>query len=89
MFNTNQIFKKNTTIIQKALADGLVLIDPYRRVTISLNDVGIEIWNLIDGERTAGSIIDSLKEAFDADPRAVEKDAIAFMNELAKREMIT
>jgi hypothetical protein len=88
MFNTNQIFKKNTTIIQKTLADGLVLIDPYRRVTISLNEVGLEIWGLIDGERTAGSIIDSLKEAFDADPRVIEKDAIAFMNELAKREMI-
>jgi hypothetical protein len=88
MIDMNHCFKRNDSIIFKELGEGPALIDPYRRTLISLNPAALEIWQLLDGERSVSGIIDALREIFDADEKVLEKDTVNFLDELAKREII-
>jgi hypothetical protein len=88
MVDTRYRFKKNDSMIYKELADGPVLIDPYRRTVIRMNPVAFEIWRLLDGERSVSDVMDSLRETFDVDEQDLEKDMTSFLKELIKREML-
>ena len=88
MADLNHCYRKNEQILCKELEGAPVLIDPYRRTLITLNPVGFDIWQLLDGEHSALGIINNLKELFDIDEKHLEKDVINFLEDLAKREII-
>ena len=88
MFDMASRFKKNLQIMQKELADGPALIDPYRRVLIQLNPTGVEIWGLLDGERSVLEIIGALRDRFEVSDETLKKDVISFLKELFRREMM-
>lgn len=88
MVDTSYCFKKNEQIIYKDLADGPVLIDPYRRTLIRLNSMALEIWRLLDGEHSVAGIVEILKDRFDAGELDLKKDVTDFLSELVKREII-
>lgn len=88
MVDITSRFKKNSQIIHKELADGPVLIDPYRRVLIKLNPTGVEIWGLLDGERSVLEIISVLRDRFEVSDETINKDVVNFIKELFRREMI-
>jgi hypothetical protein len=88
MVDINCRFKKNPQIMQKELADGPALIDPYRRVLIQLNPTGVEIWELLNGERSILDITDALRERFEVGDETLKKDVVSFLKELFRREMI-
>ncbi|HNQ50586.1 MAG TPA: PqqD family protein [Candidatus Omnitrophota bacterium] len=84
----NRCFKKNGQLICKEDGSRGVVIDPYRRTLVRLNEAARQIWDLLDGKTSCAGIISRLTEAFDADAREIEKDAEAFLTELLRREMI-
>ncbi len=88
MIDANYCYSKNDSIIFKEMADGPVLIDPYRRTLISLNPAAFEIWQLLDGQRPVFGIVEALRDIFDVDEKELEKDTSSFLKELIKREMI-
>lgn len=81
-------YRKNDFIICKELADGPVLIDPYRRTLVQLNPVAREIWQLLDGGHSVAAVIDILKTDFEVDIKILEKDVIGFLKDLFRREII-
>ncbi|MCX5680259.1 MAG: PqqD family protein [Candidatus Omnitrophica bacterium] len=81
-------YKKNDTIMYKELADGPALIDPYRRTMTSLNDTALEVWRLLDGERSVLDIINAMRDIFETDEGHLKKDVLDFLKEMLKREMI-
>ena len=74
--------------MQRELDDGPALIDPYRRVLIQLNPTGVEIWGLLDGERSVIEIISVLRDKFEVSDETLNKDVVSFLKELFRREMI-
>lgn len=48
----------------------------------SLNAVGLFIWNLCDGDHSAGTILEGIKESFDVDDTTASQDLQSFMNQL-------
>jgi hypothetical protein len=88
MVNSNHCFSKNSTIIYKELDGATVLIDPYRRTIVNLNDTAREVWHLLDGQRPVAGVIEAMREGFDIDEVTLRKDVLSFLDELAKREMI-
>ena len=81
-------FKKNPQIICKESGGGRVLVDPYRRTLVELNPVAGGIWEMLDGACPVSGVIDALRDDFEVDPAALEKDVLAFLRELVRREMI-
>lgn len=83
-----QIFRKDdTAFVAQRLYDELVLValDPRQQVkNLSLNAVASRIWELIDGQRPATVIRDTLIEEFEADSEVVTADLIFFLQQLEK-----
>jgi hypothetical protein len=82
----DRCFRQNGQIIYKE-NEG-ILIDPYRRTLVELNPVAQEIWRLCDGSCSITEILRFLTDEFDAEPRRLEKDVLAFLGQLSSREMI-
>jgi hypothetical protein len=87
-FDKNYCFRKNDQIIYKGLADGPVLIDPYRRTLIRLNPAAQAIWQLLDGKRPVAAIIEILRGEFEIDAKSLDRDVTSFLKDLSRREII-
>jgi len=47
-----------------------------------LNELGTQIWNLIDGQNSINRIIEDICKAYDVGPEEAEKDATEFLSSL-------
>lgn len=66
-----------------------VMVLPATGKVHTLNQVGTRFWQLADGQRTFGEVIDLLAEEFDAPRERIEQDCREFARELASRELIS
>lgn len=53
-----------------------------------LNEMGLKIWNLIDGKKELDDIINIILEEFQQERIIVERDVITFLKALEKRKLI-
>ncbi len=68
--------------------DTLVLLSLDNGSYFSLNEVGAEVWNLCDGNRTLDEVVDVIHERFDAPRAVVERDVHVVVEELASEELL-
>ncbi|MFQ5904633.1 MAG: PqqD family protein [Candidatus Binatia bacterium] len=66
----------------------VVLIDRDEGELIRLNELGAEIWQATDGQRTVEEIIDHVYNTFEVKRRRAQKDVIRFLKQLYRRELI-
>jgi len=60
------------------LTDNIADMDSLYR----LNETGLFIWELIDGNRNIRDITDRMAEEFDVDPVEAEKDIMSFLEQV-------
>jgi hypothetical protein len=53
-----------------------------------LNPVGARIWELVDGKRTLGEIVDRIHAEYAVERERLEADAREFVEDLLKRQLI-
>jgi hypothetical protein len=53
-----------------------------------LNGVGSRVWELMDGRRSLGEIVEAVGHAYDVDRQRVEEDTISFVRALLERDML-
>jgi coenzyme PQQ biosynthesis protein PqqD len=54
----------------------------------ALDDVGARIWELCDGSRAVGQIVDILSEEFDAPEAIVRADVLEFIDDLRRERLL-
>ena len=54
----------------------------------TLNEVGTMIWQLIDGQRSGGQIVEAVHQSYDVEPAEVEKDTADFLHSLEQAGLI-
>lgn len=73
-----------------ATIDGeTVLLDQEGKETLGLNDVGRRIWELADGMRTIGRIVESIAEEYEVPIEQARADALQFLTELLNARALT
>lgn len=82
-------FDKSPNIVSRKIADEVILVPIRQNVgdlesIYTLNEVGVFIWELLDGKRKAKEIKEMIAEAFDVSPEEAEKDLIEFLLKLEK-----
>ena len=65
-----------------------MIVVPGRSEVQVLNSIGTQVWNLIDGQRTVGEIIERLVEEYDVAPEVLETDVRDFVISLDERDML-
>ena len=53
-----------------------------------LNELGAQIWNLIDGQNSINRMIEDICKAYDVGPKEAEKDTIEFLTSLEASGLI-
>jgi hypothetical protein len=80
-------YEKDPSIVYREIAGEAILVPIRRNVAdmdsvYTLDEVGADIWDLIDGERTAGDIQDLLLGEYDVDAEVLSKDLAEFIQQL-------
>ncbi len=65
-----------------------MIVVPGRSEVQVLNSIGTQVWNLIDGQRTVGEIIERLVDEYDVAPDVLETDVRDFVISLDERDML-
>jgi hypothetical protein len=87
MIRPDQVFSKSDHVISRKIADELILVPVRRSVAemeslFTLNEVGARIYELIDGERTVGTISGTIVEEFEVSRAQAETDVNEFLEKL-------
>ena len=88
MLDITSVPVRNPNIIGRMTDDEAVLVMPQKGQVKVINEVGAVVWELIDGIRDVGQIVDEVCSQFDVDRAAAEADTLNFISELIKREII-
>ena len=86
-------YKKNENIVSKIIDDMCILVPMKNNVNDTqgifyLNEVGMFIWNNIDGKKTLSEIRDLIIENFDATREESGQDLIEFIEQLENTRKI-
>jgi Coenzyme PQQ synthesis protein D (PqqD) len=67
----------------------LVLLDPEDGSYYTLDQVGMRIWELADGTRTAAEIANTLDGEFDASLETIQADLLELLAELRSSGLVS
>ncbi|MFC1658659.1 PqqD family protein [Candidatus Omnitrophota bacterium] len=88
MLNQEARIIKNDKVPWRIIEDEAILVDVRKGNVIQLNEVGAFIWNQIDGIQKICQIVDSICDSFQIDRETAKQDAVEFLSELLKRQII-
>ncbi len=82
------IYVKDESIVSRRLDEEVILVPVRNNVAdmdsiYVLNEVGSRIWELIDGKRDSGEIIEIIRDEYDSPPD-VEGDVMGFIADLER-----
>jgi Coenzyme PQQ synthesis protein D (PqqD) len=78
--------RRNPQVVYRELADeGGVLLHLETAQYHGVNETGLAIWELLDGERTVADVVADLRVRLDDAPAALEEDVVEFLSALSAR----
>ena len=80
--------RRRDRVLARQAAGTLVLLDLDSGQYFSLDGVGARAWELCDGERDVGAILDALGDEYDAPIEVVREDLIAFLREMLDEALL-
>ena len=79
---------QNPDVAWRMVDDECIIVDPQGSQATVLNPVGSRIWELVDGKRNVGSIVEQILAEYAVDADRADADALGFVDELKKRNLI-
>jgi hypothetical protein len=79
---------KNKKIPWRIVEGEAILVDVSGASIIHLNEVGAEIWNVIDGKNSIADIVKHISNTFDVDEKTAQNDTIEFIKQLFEKGVI-
>jgi hypothetical protein len=76
-------------IVYDRFDDEVVIIDLNSGCYYSLREAAVEIWEMIERRPTAGEILASLGDVFSGPAEEMERDVLAFLDQLAAEGLVT
>ncbi len=88
MIKLSTILVKSEDIAWRKIDDDAILIDMDEEEVTHFNEVAAQIWETLDGEKSAEEIIEHIRSQFEVDQEQAKKDVFSFLNKLLKKEMV-
>jgi hypothetical protein len=87
MANLEQCFVKDDSIVARKIGDEFILVPIRQRAgevesIYTLNEVAARVWEMIDGQRHAGEIRDTIVAEFEVGPGEAKADVLEFLAQL-------
>jgi len=86
---THDVFRINgPRVIYENIDGEVVLINLDKGIYYSTDEVGANVWSLIESGRSAREIHEGIRAAYDGDPVQISAGVSAFLSELRNEELI-
>jgi hypothetical protein len=84
------VIRRNPQVVYRELAGegGAVLLHLESGAYHGLNETGVLIWSLIDGERTLDELVAELRERLDGAPEDLGVATERFLTDLRERDLL-
>ena len=87
------VLRKNKDMVTRTIDDETILMPIFKtseeiNCIYTLNKVGSEVWNLIDGKRTLAKIRTEVLKRFDTTEQEAEKEMEKFLRDLKEIKAI-
>ncbi len=87
------IFARNEEVVSRKIVDELILVPMRKDVAnmetlYTLNEVGARVYELIDGKRALGEIVNTIVNEFKVNEQQAESDVREFIEQLVDVESI-
>ena len=74
-----EVLLKNSAVVSRTIRDQVILVPIRKRAgdlesIYTLNETAARIWELINGERTVGEILNTLCEEYDVTPETATEE---------------
>lgn len=89
MIQQNAIPAQRERVVARRLGDEMVLLNTETEAYFTLNEVGSRIWELIDGKRTVGQIVQELLAEYEVPEAELRGDVEELLGEFAGQQLIT
>ena len=89
MFDLNSVPVHSESVVTRKTGKEYVLVPVVNNIAdmnsvFTLNESGAFIWDLIDGKRSVGDIINALITEYDTDNETAKADMFTFIDEMSK-----
>ena len=93
METLGKCFFKEANCVTREIAGETIIVPIKGRVgdldsIYTLNEEGTLIWQLIDGRKSIGQIVQTVRQTYDVESEEVTKDAVDFLSSLEKAGLI-
>jgi hypothetical protein len=88
--NEATVVTKNPEVVARELpeSDGAFLLNLENGAYHGLNPTGFVTWDLIDGLRTVGELVEGVRERFPDAPAALRADVMRFLERALERDLV-
>ncbi|MDT8390369.1 MAG: PqqD family protein [Lentisphaeria bacterium] len=90
----NDVCRKSDDIVAREIEGEMIIIPMTAGIgdmedeIYALDEISLDIWNRIDGIKSAGQIAQELDAAYDASLETIQADVLGLLGELVKRGII-
>jgi hypothetical protein len=93
METLEKCFSKEDNCVTREIAGETIIVPIKGRVgdldsIYTLNEVGTLIWQLIDGQRNIGQIVQSVRQTYNVESEEVTRDTFDFLGSLEEAGLI-
>ena len=86
--NKDSILQRAESVSFEVVADEAILIDINTGTYFSLNEVGTEFWQMLDGEQTIEQHAQTIANKYEVETDMVVDDLLELASEMAKDDLI-
>lgn len=86
--NKESILQRAENVTFEVVADEAILIDINTGTYFSLNEIGTEFWEMLDGTQTVEQHATTIATKYEVETSMVVDDLIELANEMAKDKLI-
>lgn len=88
MIDTNTVLRRRSDTRFRLLGSEGIVIQQTAGDVIALNPVAARAVELVNGERSAGDIVDHMQQEFDASRDEIEQDVLGFLGMLSEQDVL-
>jgi hypothetical protein len=88
LVNRESVIEKVENFFDASVGDELVIYNDDKGSFLGLNEIGSEIFAILDGPTKIADLILKLSSRFDVDQAELEADVLEFITELKEYELI-